>query len=1133
MRTIFKIILSISYLTSLVSCVKEAFHGGHVPDGEPVDLVFQFGAPAQGVIEPTKATLRLQQESTIYNLYVFIFDKADGQGKKKKIYGKYFDASNLIGHTSESEYWKVTNATENTETGGEVHLRTISRTGCTLVVISNIDAEMVNISPEQLSTIQDFSELYEKHASLNQLIVSRSGYFPMSGIITNLDTGYPDRSPAAKLTLRRLDAKIMFNVRVDDNNGDCKIADFIPHKWQIVNLPKSSWILERGNYNGGNFNQADLVDASGSSDDDYFNLPETNFETQKLSTPAKYYALKDGETVSTRRQIVTHGFSFYMMENRKAPGKAAVPASNWTYADREKQLANGDFQYAPERATYVIITGQLLMKNVSYQATPNTGSNSGATLCADVKYIIHLGDFGESEDPSSSTNPISVDEPSTNPKYGDFNVFRNHTYIYDIVIQDVNSIRVEVECNADDNPDNNTLEPAPGASGQLTVAMEDIFPCDAHYCSHVIPFHAKYIDPTEMTWRVQTPFNPSGASPVLTYDDQNNVTENITGVDCAWVEFRVNNMDDDGISYLANRRKYQPLGDHADGKTMNISELVDFLKKQKDLFDEDYAHIGDDSYVPQSQFDHFYTDANGTHNSQAEYYENATISVTAFVNEYYYETNPITHDYQPALWKKFVNAPMRYMYILSNTKLSADGHSEIIGSSFTIQQKSIQTIYNISHPELQSAWGCEHEDDDIEEGLHTYSPTKDGKNRGNNSLTNGRANSLKEWGLLSANSSSSILGDGAQREAYWEHYMDLEADNGTPTMLGPSEGDLGYRYLRYSCMSRNRDNNGNGVIDTDEVRWYMGATGQLIGLFLGDYGLEGDARLYQRSMEQQKSIVTTDWRQHVIASTRYTGSGSDGTSDNSPRVIWAEQGLTGSTLKGSKDHADNLQQFSTRCVRNLGAYTRPSDGKEEDITFAPVVVDNTHPEVVPDDYIVVSRLKDGVPYSGTYDTDVYYEFDCSRLNEKSLRYYTNRELAMHDEHSEQACLYRKFRAAPVKDTPSFSTAITCNAINEELDGTITSNRFCPPGYRLCNIREAAVIREFVPDNDNKKTYHVDYNITRTYWSFGLLGDMYDKRRKGTSMAKAYVFGTSTQKVLIAEKGGHATRSVRCVKDIKD
>lgn len=1110
MRKLFRIFLLLACCLSIpVSCVKE-YWGEGVPEGTPVELVLGFNAPEQVLVE-TKSTLRPQQESTIYNMYVFIFD---GTAEKQKIYGKFFDAADLLGNTSNPDYWTVKNyekeaGSDKKLTTGTVHINTVARNNCTIVAICNIDAEMVNISPEQLSTVQRYEDLHDKKATLNQLIVSRSGYFPMTGEISGFNIGGAEENQP-NLILHRLDAKIKFNVRVAHGSN---ISDFVPLKWQVVNLPKSSWVLEHGHYTTDaqghpTYSQASLSDASGETAEDYFDLPETNFETQALTQDAdgnpEYYAGKEPGSVEypNGMRIISHGFSFYMMENRKAPKEHA---GAWTYADREKQVKNfpedksafptlsvGDFKYAPDYGTYVIITGQVTMHNETYQPSEDTSASHAATLSANVKYIIHLGDFSDG-------------------RYDDFNIFRNHTYTYDISIMSVNDIKVEVSNNTHQGTEaSDWAENEPGASGRVTVAMEEIFPCDAHYSSHVIKFHANFIDPEKVTWKVQTPFNPSGAEPEVTVDAQGVVKDNTAGIDFEWVEFRVNWAEDEeeangGHFYDNKRALYKPMEGKsgADGKTLNISGLVDYLKTQTRRWKS-----SDPEVKATSDFAHAPTDADGPY-----------IPVTAFVNEYYYEVNPITKNYEPDLWKSFVNKGIRYMYILSDSRSSADGESEIIGSSFTIQQKSIQTIYNVSHPDLQSAWGCEHTDDEEEAATHKYWSSSASVNRGNNSLTNGRSNTLKEWEMLSPDGKTSYLGKPNLEVDYWSRYMDLTANNEVPLMRSE------YRYLRYSCMSRNRDNNGNGVIDEDEVRWYMGATNQLIGLFMGDYGLEGDARLYQRTRQQQESVDKYDWRQHVLASTCY-GSNSN----SEPRTIWAEQCLTGSTINMSYSYAGGMDRYSTRCLRNLGAYT-DENGQVKDITYAPVVPPSGQQAVEAENYIQVTRIRDGVRnYTGKYDSNVYYEFDCSRINEKSLRYYTNRELVMHDEHGEQACLYKKFQAAPVKDAPTFAE-IACNKMNENIDKNIEANPYCPPGYRLCNIREASVLRDFIPSSD--KGFHISYNFTRTYWSYGVLGDLYDTRRTGTDMSKSYAFGTSPQKVLMTELDKQKTKSIRCVKDIKD
>lgn len=1093
----------VALLALLVSCTKVPEGETGFKEGVPVDLVIPFGCADSPLTFATKSSLGLEPESQVYNLYVFIFDSAG-----KKFYGKYFDHTNLstTGVSTLSDWWEVSNnyketSTSDPVTSGAIHIHTVSKSGCTLVAIANIDAEMVNISPEQLGLVNKYSDLYDQKAKLNQLIVSRSGYFPMSGETTgvNINAADPDNTVVGSVTLRRLDAKIMFKVRVEPGS---KIASFKPEKWRVVNIPKRAYILERGEYKTGVLSAADqaaLVDATGDSDDDYFDLPETNFETETVTD--------DFYSGSTINQIGIHGFSFYMMENRKAPVK--TPAA---YADRERQVklnpyfdgtyatvTNGDFEYANKRSTYVVITGHVQMDNVSYGEI-----TEGATLSADVQYIVHLGDFSDD-------------------KWGDFNVFRNHTYIYDIVIRDVADIRAEVEHNYDDDLDNNIVEKEPGASGNVSVAMEEVFTSDAHYSSHVVTFHAKYIDANKVTWVVETPFNPEGASPVMLADG----TENTAGIDFEWVEFRVNDKDEAGNYYDQRRQIYLPrTGPNADGKTMNISGLVAYLKKQKNLYDSqkpsDFDNDVEKNEDGSDKLENGHTIAN------------PKISVTAFVNEYYYERNPITGDYQRDLWKKFVNQPMRYMHILSETKTSADGGSQIVGASFTIQQESIQTIYNISNLSLQSAWGCEHVQDAMEAGLGKYNVNTNYEDRGNTSLTNGRLNTMKEWGLLDKNGTKSIMGDVTEDAAHWDNYLLLTAENETPIMLSK------YQYLRYSCMSRNRDNNGNGVIDEDEVRWYAAASNQLIGLFLGGYGIEGDARLYQRSAKERLSDDRETWRQHVIASTRYPGRTN---SNNNARVIWAEEGLTGSDISFTNTNDGATTTFSTRCVRNLG-YDPVSDG---DFSSAPRTSE-------PENYILVRRLRDGAEYpvtdpvsgkTNSYDKYVYYEFDCSRLNTASLRYYTDRELVSHDENHEAACLYKKFVVAskaesetnPIPDKLGSYNPRYINQMNAYLDSpaNIGGNPFCPSGYRLCNVREDAVIWSFTPSGDlssfltnsNGGTF---MNHTRTHWSFGESG----VNNKHLSN-KSWGWTISKDKIIMANvnKSDQQTLYLRCVKDVKD
>ena len=248
------IALLLTALVALVSCQREELDPvGKVPAGQPVDLVLSFGAKDALTMEVgTKATLNVAAETKVYNMYVYIFGP-----DKKKIYNHYFDYTN-VGEGNGADWWTVNNG--NTSTEGKLHIRTISQSNCRLYGISNIDADMVNISPELLATVQTEDELKAMVSTLNQNIVHRSGYFPMSGSLDIPDTG----NLAAlndRLALKRLDAKVTFKVSVAEGS---KIQSFTPLKWQVFNVPCDSYIVPN------------TVD----SDKAYFNTAKMNYETK-------------------------------------------------------------------------------------------------------------------------------------------------------------------------------------------------------------------------------------------------------------------------------------------------------------------------------------------------------------------------------------------------------------------------------------------------------------------------------------------------------------------------------------------------------------------------------------------------------------------------------------------------------------------------------------------------------------------------------------------------------------------------------------------------------------------------------------------------------------------------------------
>ena len=132
-------------------------------------------------------------------------------------------------------------------------------------------------------------------------------------------------------------------------------------------------------------------------------------------------------------------FTFYAMENSYTTNGLG------NYSDREKENKQADgsnyenpsFKNAPENSTYVILTGdyyEKVYREWSYERKRR----------ADVTYAIHLG---------------YVDSDPNN-----FECNRNTTYTYNVYVEGVDKIRLEVTSY---NEGGETKEDQPGAEGNI------------------------------------------------------------------------------------------------------------------------------------------------------------------------------------------------------------------------------------------------------------------------------------------------------------------------------------------------------------------------------------------------------------------------------------------------------------------------------------------------------------------------------------------------------------------------------------------------------------------------------------------------------------------------------------------
>lgn len=183
-----------------------------------------------------------------------------------------------------------------------------------------------------------------------------------------------------------------------------------------------------------------------------------------------------------------------------------------------------------------------------------------------------------------------------------------------------------------------------------------------------------------------------------------------------------------------------------------------------------------------------------------------SIEFVCFVNEYYY---------QSIKWTEFVNTLDREFFIMDRTQEQTSGGNSTLTSdaSFVIKQRSIQTIYDLNKGTDYNAWGIE---------------------------------TINETNLLNTTNNLSEISDMAYGrlnlpdfgDKGWEVFLDYSKESSTNQMKD------GYKNAYYACLQRNRDENGDGVIDLQEEKWYLASSGQYISLWLGRSSLSAESSLF-------------------------------------------------------------------------------------------------------------------------------------------------------------------------------------------------------------------------------------------------------------------------------------------------
>lgn len=637
-------------------------------------------------------------------------------------------------------------------------------------------------------------------------------------------------------------------------------------------------------------------------------------------------------------------FVFYMPENRKKYKREIKETDD----DGNLKYAlrderEGDvFAYANDHSTYVEITGLL-----SYFDEKNR------LTYANVRFTIHLGYAGG--------------------VVNDYATLRNHSYTYHVTVRGVDDIMVDVENGR------------PGYDGDVVVNYDGSYQFDSHYDRRLIKLHRRGFEPGKGTlrWGVSTPFSKG------VHEVEANAKDIEPDMrDYRWIKFAVNSeygvdndkmvkypgdqnyndpfpIDEDNNNlsspyYTAGSGYYGHTSSHPDARLRDVNQLMQFLKDEAE--NENSTIFDNDGYV----------------------------SITAFVDENVYTHDPTKDNKQDlTLWKRMAETDDRQLYIIvDDAKYSGDHLSSVIKARYSFRQRSVRTIYNVNKPDLKTAWGLE----------STMEPEK---RIWTGSITNGIETTSKDNGRL--NTLRILLGNDYNNNPiplHWTDVLNVEYEYGL-NETGPN-----YKKAIYACLIRNRDLNGDNVVDADEIRWYLASINQLVDIYLGEYALDEPSRLYPRDeVDRPGANKGVYWH--------YTSSSYNEHDD--PWVLWSEEGASVG-LKSDSELKYNGQYYSYRCLRNLGL---PLD----------------RPDQIPDSLVEVKQ-------SG----GIYY-IDLSRMNEKSRRDNLETTLAAHNEREQDNRPYQYFEVYPgyVPATGEYHWTYYQTA------------NVCPSGYRVPNQRELLIM----------------------------------------------------------------------------
>ena len=807
MKNMMKYILLFVSMVLMAACQDDEWINNKamgVDLNRPVKTSLTLGVPEVKEVAVTKAG---NSHSTILStgVRIYVFDLEGNFLNTQDIYGDNLTDNNTDG---EGHHYTASNVTLYVGTQRVYALANITRSGYfndPTTLLSRLEAAAQEGGESQfLSTYYTLNSQASDNHTFPQFT---GGYMPLSGM-GEITVDATTAKTEDRIEMKRLVAQIIFKVNTEYTQ-DNVTAVFTPQTYAFYNIPKQAYVLER----------------EGRKEH-----PEDNANNFYHTTPRNFGVISEETKQASFEQFVPESVRKMQKscegnyDNRDA---FEVPIENNTKK----------WTHAPLYGMYVVLSGR-------YSETQKTWSNGGLVdilkKYGDVSYTIHLGDFSEK-------------------KYDNYSVERNNIYTYTVTVKGVDQIQVEAETEEGDFQN--------GAEGDI-IELDDasqVFNLDAHYEQVYIDFNlTKVVNLLRSTateeegtlsderlkeliagnfmLSFRSPFNTAADKVVRPYeyasiDEEGN---QMAGIDYQWIEF-LSQVEANTISKYPGRNSNQLLS--AWEACYKMGQAVEQLYKNQNVNVDGLTVVTDGE----------------TGNSYARF--------TAFINEYFYERDL---NGNTVGWKSFANQEDRVMMIASDMEISTDLNSTYATALTYISQASIETFYNTDE---DNAMGIEtfNENGVLNEFGNIFPVSRywvGGSWNGDKWVQahfeytyadfwmNGRANTIcniaNNMGVseernvkLPSNLSWEANSENEGRpNIHWDEigYTSPNAVSGNQ----PLEGGIMGRYTSAynACLSRNRDLNGDGKLDDDELRWYLPAISQYLRIGIGSRALSADARLY-------------------------------------------------------------------------------------------------------------------------------------------------------------------------------------------------------------------------------------------------------------------------------------------------